>query len=513
MAGLYKFPLIRVDCFTSPRPGTTWLLPNPKDPSLPWTPAPNAQLFLLTHVHSDHLLGLSNSFAGRILCSPDTKRMLLSLEAESNRVHSLNGILEVPKRKYDGLRPRHRVDGNRETLPYGETREFDLGYRLNEQVKVKITLFDANHCPGSTMFLLQSPDFSVLHTGDVRADSPFVESLRRNPTLEEYIGSGRQVERQGRLPNKQRLDRIYLDTSALLGTGDMPDKEVALQDVMQQLDLYPRDTVFFFNIWCFGWEDIVKEVARYFGTVVHVDRYKRSIYKAIASDPSLLKCTTESWETTRFHACERLARCPMCRSGTPAGQAGNKLIVQVVFAEIKTVAWDIRHQEFIQQLSHAVTDNGRYPTTIEVPLARHSLLPELRRLVQLFRPMAISPNTLVPTSRGMDYYLFPQLFGEMLSKEELERAKGERDSWFVKHRHFGGDWLARLKWQEEQIGLLAFIGSFNVEHGDARHPSGSASTTRTDTRDVSYVDQVNRLLGPPVISEGDRLNERHPLVD
>lgn len=146
--------------------------------------------------------------------------------------------------------------------------------------------------------------------------------------------------------------------------------------------------------------------------------------------------------------------------------------------------------------------------TQEVPLARHSLLPELRRLVQFFRPTAISPNTLVPASRGMDYYLFPQLFGEMLSKEELERAKVERDSWFVKHRHFGGEWLVRLKRQEEQICLLAFIGSFNLEHDNARHPSGSTSAIPTDTRGVSYVDQVTRLLGPPICDEGDRLNKR-----
>lgn len=101
---LLEFPLIRVDCFTSPR-GTPWLIPSPDD-SNDLRPAPRAQLFLLTHVHSDHLLGLSDNFTGRIVCSHDTKRMLLRLEAERERSALAKGVKEQAKRKYDGLRAR-----------------------------------------------------------------------------------------------------------------------------------------------------------------------------------------------------------------------------------------------------------------------------------------------------------------------------------------------------------------------------------------------------------------------
>ena len=37
-----------------------------------------------------------------------------------------------------------------------------------------------------------------------------------------------------------------------LGTGDMPDKQVVLQDLVRQMELYPSDTIFFLNTWCFG---------------------------------------------------------------------------------------------------------------------------------------------------------------------------------------------------------------------------------------------------------------------
>lgn len=63
-------------------------------------------------------------------------------------------------------------------------------------------------------FLVTSADKAILHTGDVRADHLFIQSLRRHPALAPFVaslipgpvksGGGRRV-----------LDRIYLDTSAM----------------------------------------------------------------------------------------------------------------------------------------------------------------------------------------------------------------------------------------------------------------------------------------------------------
>lgn len=65
-------------------------------------------------------------------------------------------------------------------------------------------------------FLIESDEHAVLHTGDIRADTPFLDALRNNPAVGQYIepwaplsvpGSGGAGCRQ--------LDRIYLDTSAV----------------------------------------------------------------------------------------------------------------------------------------------------------------------------------------------------------------------------------------------------------------------------------------------------------
>lgn len=99
-----------------------------------------------------------------------------------------------------------------------------------------ITLLDANHCPGSTMlviqlstwvasadvlsrFLIRSKDKAVLHTGDVRADSAFIQSLRVNPAVAEFVEplSVYPHARPDHDWGKRVLDRIYLDTGAVYG--------------------------------------------------------------------------------------------------------------------------------------------------------------------------------------------------------------------------------------------------------------------------------------------------------
>ena len=53
----------------------------------------------------------------------------------------------------------------------------------------------------------------------------------------------------------QTLDKIYLDTSFL---DDIPfqTKSEGLADLLAQVRKYPADTVFHFQAWTFGYEDV-----------------------------------------------------------------------------------------------------------------------------------------------------------------------------------------------------------------------------------------------------------------
>ncbi|WVQ93754.1 hypothetical protein IAU59_000831 [Kwoniella sp. CBS 9459] len=505
MAGIYyghllEFPTIRVDCFLPSSPTST-LLPH-SDPCTsthpyPLSPAPNAQLFLLTHVHSDHLLGLSDSFTGKIICSPDTKRMLLRLEPEIERTHLENGVKESRRLKYPGLRPRLEGKGKEEKLvdrieaaPYGDPREFEIGYEGGKPQKVTITLLDANHCPGSTMFLITSPSKAVLHTGDMRADKLFIHHLRREPALQQYLaptsthaGSSDSQHKAGR----RVLDRIYLDTSAMLGTGDMPDREPVLQDLVEQMSLYPPDTIFFLDTWCFGWEFVIKEISRYFGELVHVDRYKRSIYKAVETDPYLLACTTTDPTATRFHACERFAKCTECRrfqKGSPKPVYNlDKRIVSVNMVEIKEASWALEHQSFLEALGKAALGEGPWPYTINVPLARHSPLPELQNLVKLFRPKAVSPNAIVTTLKGLDYFLLPDFLYNCVAPGAYEGMIRERDLYF--EGKYGPEYIEGLKRMQTPFS------------SDRQSKLAMSASQSSSSRRASAKDQMSRAGGLP----------------
>ncbi|BEI95442.1 hypothetical protein CcaverHIS631_0103910 [Cutaneotrichosporon cavernicola] len=493
MAGLYnghlEFPRIRVDSFTPHPPPhrSPWMLADPRGPENPSTRAPNAQYYLLTHAHSDHLIGLTNDFTGNIICSPDTKRMLLRLETEKDRDHLHNGVREVKRRKYESLEARHKTI---ETLQPGETKVVYI------PDAVSITLLDANHCPGSSMFLVQNSTNAILHTGDVRADITFRKTLRRTPQLQAFFSPSTTPSSSSTLSATRHLDRIYLDTSTFMGSGDMPEKvnttseltnkkEPVLEALMTQMSIYPEDTVFFINAWCFGWEDIVKEVARHFNQPIHADRYKRSIYGAVESDPFLLGCTTNDPTITRFHVCDRYNRCQMAKQ---------KNVVQVVMAEVKSASWQLRHQQFLNTLNSAALGETPWPMIIEVPFARHSPLPELQKLVKMFKPAALSPNTLIPHHNGMDFMVFADLLKPAISNDTYIKMIAERDQYFTASARFGSAWLSSARAVLSQLSTLLKTGSPDVMALPPYLTEGIGDQP-SDNRNVSGLDQLLRVSG------------------
>ncbi|GMK56726.1 hypothetical protein CspeluHIS016_0305660 [Cutaneotrichosporon spelunceum] len=273
-----------------------------------------------------------------------------------------------------------------------------------------------------------------------------VLTLRRSSQLQPFFPSS---STQSGFSVARKLDRIYLDTSAFMGTGDMPEKESVMRALVTQMSVYPEDTVFFINAWCFGWEDVIKEVARCFNQPIHADRYKRSIYGAVQSDPFMLNCTTDDPTVTRFHACDRYNRCEV---------AQKKEVVQVVMVEVKSAAWELRHQHFLSTLNRAALGEVEWPRTIEVPVARHSPLPELQQLVKMFKPAALSPNTLIPHHQGMDFMVFAELLSPAISNDTYIKMIAERDQYFTSSAHFGPEWLSAARAIQSQLSALFKAG-------------------------------------------------------
>jgi DNA cross-link repair 1C protein len=106
------------------------------------------------------------------------------------------GILEARKQTYKHLSKLLKA------IPL----ETPTVIELSPSHEIRVTLFDANHCVGAVMFLIEGDGKSVLYTGDIRSERWWVDSLVRNPILLPYV-CGLKI-----------LDCIYLDTTCKCAT-------------------------------------------------------------------------------------------------------------------------------------------------------------------------------------------------------------------------------------------------------------------------------------------------------
>lgn len=144
---------------------------------------PDCEGYFLTHFHSDHYGGLTKAWSfGPIFCSQITANLV------KHKLGVDEGYLTV--------------------LP------------MNEPTLVlptiKVTLIDANHCPGSVLFVfdIQQSDATWtrhLHTGDFRANP----EMCLHPLL--------------RQPDNPTIDTLYLDTTYLNAKYGFPAQEECIQ--------------------------------------------------------------------------------------------------------------------------------------------------------------------------------------------------------------------------------------------------------------------------------------------
>ncbi|KAJ5824008.1 DNA repair metallo-beta-lactamase [Penicillium robsamsonii] len=292
---LTEFPEIRIDYFRK----------------CPERPAPLA--CFLSHVHSDHLQGLESFRAPFIYCSPATRELLLRIEKYPHRMNFNKGILESRRLHYKHLAKLLRP------IPLNTPTEIELTPRR----RIKVTLLDANHCTGAVMFLIEGDGKAIIYTGDIRAETWWVSSLVRHPVLIPYT------------LGQKRLDKLYLDSTFANKTNpfrEFPSKAEGLSELLQKVQAYPDDTVFYFRAWTFGYEDVWIALSAALNTKIHVDRYQMGLYQSLIQTPgnkglseapalcgfelgnkAVAGCLSNN-ESSRIHSCEPGVSCSVARS-------------------------------------------------------------------------------------------------------------------------------------------------------------------------------------------------------
>jgi DNA cross-link repair 1C protein len=248
-----------------------------------------------------------------ILCLLNISQILLRLEKYPHRMNFAKGIVETYQQTYKHLKTLLK------TIPL----ETPTVIELSPSNEIRVTLFDANHCTGAAMFLIQGHGKAILYTGDIRSEIWWVNSLVQNPILLPHaLGS-------------KRLDRIYLDTTFAIRSEpyrEFSTKAEGLRELFEKVERYPADTEFYLESWTFGYENVWIGLSALLHSQVHLDRYRWGIYKSLGrrkekndkheciEAPPLLGFQLGNHERpgcltvdphVRIHSCERGSGCPI----------------------------------------------------------------------------------------------------------------------------------------------------------------------------------------------------------
>lgn len=124
------------------------------------------------------------------------------------------------------------------------------------------------------MFLIEGDGKAILYTGDVRAETWWVDALVQNPLLLPYtIGS-------------RRLDCMYLDTTFATQSSphrEFPSKAAGIRELLGKVETYPDDTVFYFHSWTFGYESVWVALSAFLQSQIHLDKYRTNLYASLSS--------------------------------------------------------------------------------------------------------------------------------------------------------------------------------------------------------------------------------------
>ncbi|KAL0889651.1 hypothetical protein Bca101_013634 [Brassica carinata] len=308
--------------------------------------------YFLTHFHADHYIGLTKAWShGPIYCSSLTSRLLtLSLSVNPSFIHPL---------------------------------ELDVEYTING---VKVTLIEANHCPGAALIHFRLLDGTCyLHTGDFRAS----KQMQTHPLL-----------------FNRRVHVLYLDTTYCNPRYKFPSKEDVLSYVVriskEFLRKQPR-TLIVVGSYSIGKECVYLAIAKALGVKIFANASRRRILQSFGWDEISKNLCTDG-KATCLHVL------PMSALKVERLDEHLKVYKEQYGAVLAFRPTGWTYSEKVGEHLDLIKPTSRGKVTIYgVPYSEHSSFTELREFVQVRTRMA---QTLRFNSRLMvDCFLLLKLVG------------------------------------------------------------------------------------------------------
>ncbi|KAE8735798.1 DNA repair metallo-beta-lactamase family protein isoform 4 [Hibiscus syriacus] len=184
-----------------------------------------SQAYFLTHLHADHIKGLSSTWAkAPIFCSRITAKLFPFKFPNFNL--SLLHVLDL---------------GSWHSLSL-------LSPSSASEVTVQVMAIDAHHCPGAVMFLFRGESGCTLNTGDFRWE---INSERAKLGREMLLNALQH----------DKVDALYLDNTYCNPSYQFPPREVAAQQIVDLITSHPdHDIVIGINT--LGKEDLLLHISK-----------------------------------------------------------------------------------------------------------------------------------------------------------------------------------------------------------------------------------------------------------
>ncbi|KAI5076808.1 hypothetical protein GOP47_0008873 [Adiantum capillus-veneris] len=318
-------------------------------------PRADCSHWFLTHFHTDHYQGLTRAFRyGHVYCSPITAQLV-------------NTRIGVP---WERLK----------SLPLDQTTEID---------GVKVTLIDANHCPGSVMILFQPQNGkAVLHTGDFR----FSEDMASNLMLQAC-----------------NIHTVILDTTYCNPQYVFPKQEVVIQFIIDaiQAEAFNPSTLFLIGTYTIGKERIFFEVAKALQKKIFCSATKLRLLQCMNFPDEDMKWLTTNERDAHIHVVPLWSIASFKRMNYIARHNAGRYNSIVSFSP---TGWS-----FGRGKKRTPGRRWRQGTVVryEVPYSEHCSFKELKDFVKFTNPVNIIPSVYNDSAEAAD-----ALIALLLNEEE-----------------------------------------------------------------------------------------------
>ena len=203
----------------------------------------HSRIFFLSHMHADHTVGLTSSWNSyKIYCSEVTRRLVIAKLG-------VNSDLVVG-------------------LPLDECIVMNLDEDGKESMTV--TLIDANHCPGSAMFIFEGYFGKILYTGDFR----YCQRFTTHSAIQ-----------------RKQFDVLYLDNTYCDAKCAFPTRTQATVNILEIIRGHPECKVVI-GLHNLGKEMLLHTIAIVFKTWIGVDPLRKETLKLLEM-PDVFTCDVD----------------------------------------------------------------------------------------------------------------------------------------------------------------------------------------------------------------------------